>query len=77
MDHIAVKEVTMSLVLLLLLELLLSQSLLQDLSHSFLLHIHGLLSVIADGLTRDVVCYRVPIRIQFISISIDVVLLRL
>ena len=65
----------MSLVLLLLLELFLSQSLLQELSNSFLLHIHGLISITTDRFARYIMRYWVPIRIKLISISIDVVLL--
>ena len=66
----------MSLVLLLLFELFLCQSLLQELSHSFLFHIHWLFTIIAaDGFACDIMWYWVAIWIQFISISIDVVLL--
>ena len=65
----------MSLVLLLLLELFLSQCLLQELSNSFLFHIHGLISITTYRFARYIMRYWVPIRIKLISISIDVVLL--
>ena len=66
----------MSLVLLLLLKLFLCQSLFQELSHSLLFHIHRLISIIAtDRFARDILRHWVPVRIQLISISIDVVLL--
>ena len=65
----------MSLVLLLLLELFLSQSLLQELSNSFLLNIHRLISITTDRFARYIIRYWVPVRIKLISISIDVVLL--
>ena len=68
----------MSLVLLLLLELFLCQSLFQELSHGLLFHIHRLISSIAaNRLARDILRHWVPVRIQLISISIDVVLLGL
>ena len=68
----------MTLVLLLLLKLFLRQSLLQELSHSFLLHIHRLISVIAaDRFACNIMRNWVPVRIQLVSISIDVVLLGL
>ena len=66
----------MSLVLLLLLKLFLRQSLFQELAHGLLFHIHRLISIIAtDRFARDILRHWVPVRIQLISISIDVVLL--